>query len=441
MRLGLVFVMLLSAATQTDAAPKVAFPYEARIEASETYARSGPGSKYYPTAKLKAGQRVIVHRHDPGGWHQIAPPTGSFSWVQARYVQKTADGRGTINTNDVVAWIGSFESDIREIYQRKLAEGDDVQILGEKQLPPTSGSGPPELWYRIAPLRGEWRWVAGQALSPAPRQTEPLADDSADDLFNKPIEVGSQARSAAPAAESQPFEKPVSRTTERNYLDQETSPTGGAGAIVDRPVVRRKGNPSSTHRANAASGAKPDARLDAQLEELDRLDARFRAILDKDPLEWDFSEVERDYRALRGERVSESVQQMIDVRLTRIEGYRKTRAEHEELERLSQETLQRDAELAEIQRRHEAQLASLRQPLFDGAGVVQRSALRRKGAPQYVLLAPTGKVLAYLVAAPGVNLETWLGRSAGVSGSRVPHPELKADLITVFRLTPVRLSP
>jgi hypothetical protein len=56
-------------------------------------------------------------------------------------------------------------------------------------------------------------------------------------------------------------------------------------------------------------------------------------------------------------------------------------------------------------------------------------------------LAPTGRVLAYLVPAPGVNLENWVGRAAGVSGSRIPHPELKSELITVNRLTPVNLVP
>ena len=58
-----------------------------------------------------------------------------------------------------------------------------------------------------------------------------------------------------------------------------------------------------------------------------------------------------------------------------------------------------------------------------------------------VLLNPSGRVLAYLVPSPGVNLETWVGRAAGVVGPRTPNSELKSDLITVNRLTPVRLTP
>jgi hypothetical protein len=158
-------------------------------------------------------------------------------------------------------------------------------------------------------------------------------------------------------------------------------------------------------------------------------------------LEWDFGQVEHDYQALRRETDSGNIQQMIDTRLIRIAGYRETRTKEEDLARVQSETARRDAELAEIQRRQEAQLASLRQPRFDGAGLVQRSALTRRGAPPYVLLAPSGRVLAYLVPAPGVNLDGWIGRAAGVYGSRLLHPELKADLITVNRLTAVRLVP
>ena len=58
-----------------------------------------------------------------------------------------------------------------------------------------------------------------------------------------------------------------------------------------------------------------------------------------------------------------------------------------------------------------------------------------------MLLNPSGRVLAYLVPTPGVNLEAWVGLAAGVDGPRTPNRELKADLITVNRLTPVRLTP
>ena len=52
--------------------------------------RSGPSDKFYPTSKLLKGDHVTVLREakDAQGWLEIKPPTGSFSWIKAKYVQK-----------------------------------------------------------------------------------------------------------------------------------------------------------------------------------------------------------------------------------------------------------------------------------------------------------------------------------------------------------------
>ncbi len=427
MRSFLLTLAVALLASRAQAAPHVKFPYETTVEVDETYVRSGSSTRYYPTGKLRRGESVIVHRHDPGGWFMIAPPPGSFSWVKAQYVEKTGGDRGVITKNSVVARVGSFESDIREVYQRTLAQGDDVRILGEKLLAPEDGSGQAELWYRIEPPRGEWRWIKGQDVAPPQGHGERVASG---DPFEAPLTTERRARSSPRADDDSPsFERPLADTSHREYNDDRDR----EAPVAKRPLVRKPIRPGN---------AKPvDRRQETILDELDRLDARFRSILLKAPLEWDFGELEHDYQSLRSETDSANVRQMIDARLDRIAGYRKTRGEEEELARIQNETARRDAELAEIQRRQEAQLASLRQPKFDGAGVVERSALARPGAPRYVLLAPGGRVLAYLAPAPGISLEGWVGRAAGVSGSRIRHPELKADLITVNRLAPVRLAP
>ncbi|MGE5191933.1 MAG: hypothetical protein ACM3U2_05480, partial [Deltaproteobacteria bacterium] len=259
----------------------------------------------------------------------------------------------------------------------------------------------------------------------------------AGDPFEAPVTSDRPKRPAPPLPraddDSPSFEKPIADSQNHEYLDDAAAPRNRERPIANRPLVRKESKTGTAKPGNH--------RQDGILDELDRLDARFRSILIKPVLEWDFGQLETDYQALREETDSSNVQQMIDSRLNRIADYRKTRSEEEELARVQTETARRDAELAEIQRRQEAQLASLRQPRFDGAGIVERSALTRRGAPRYVLLAPGGRVLAYLVPAPGVSLEGWVGRAAGVNGSRVPHPELKSDLITVNRLTPVRLIP
>lgn len=77
---------------------------------------------------------------------------------------------------------------------------------------------------------------------------------------------------------------------------------------------------------------------------------------------------------------------------------------------------------------------------FDGAGIVQRAAASQSGAPQYVLLAPDGRVLTYLQPGPGVNLEAYVGKSMGLLGQRAFRQDLNADLLVVRQATPVRLK-
>jgi hypothetical protein len=77
---------------------------------------------------------------------------------------------------------------------------------------------------------------------------------------------------------------------------------------------------------------------------------------------------------------------------------------------------------------------------FAGAGIIQRAAVAAPGAPQHVLVAPGGKILAYLQAGPGVNLEGSIGRSMGVRGNRAHNPQLRMDHIVVQNMTPVRIT-
>jgi hypothetical protein len=78
---------------------------------------------------------------------------------------------------------------------------------------------------------------------------------------------------------------------------------------------------------------------------------------------------------------------------------------------------------------------------FDGAGIIQRSAAVAPGGPRHVLIAPNGRILAYLQGERSLNLDQFLGRSMGVSGPRYQHRALRNEVIIVRRLAPVRLLP
>jgi hypothetical protein len=78
---------------------------------------------------------------------------------------------------------------------------------------------------------------------------------------------------------------------------------------------------------------------------------------------------------------------------------------------------------------------------LDGAGIVQQAATQIPGGPRHVLLAPNGRILAYLYPDRGVNLDAYVGRSMGIFGPRSYRTELRNDLIVVRGMVPVRLVP
>ena len=185
------------------------FPYEAIVNVEDgEFVRSGPGPKYYPTVRLRKGDRVIVHRHDPGGWCMISPPPGSFSWIRAEHVQKSGKDSGVLKTNGVVVHIGStINPEEFTTVQANLSKSDAVEILGEKNFQFDDG---PRLMYKISPVKREWRWIPRKSIvavdalrsDPFPpeqpqrkKRTGPVAN-AEDDSFAQPISTGSSSHDA-----------------------------------------------------------------------------------------------------------------------------------------------------------------------------------------------------------------------------------------------------
>jgi hypothetical protein len=63
--------------------------YTAEVVSAEAVARCGPTDKFYPTNRLRPGERLQVLGSVPGGQYlRIVPPKGSFSWVETRFVRQ-----------------------------------------------------------------------------------------------------------------------------------------------------------------------------------------------------------------------------------------------------------------------------------------------------------------------------------------------------------------
>jgi hypothetical protein len=449
MRPLLVAITVLLLATSPVRAQSTTFPYEAIVDADDVYARSGPGKRYYPTMKVRSGLRVSVYRHDPGGWYMIAPPPGSFSWIRVEHVRRTSRNAGELIADNVVARVGSAFSDVRDVEQRRLSTGDRVEILDEKTLDVDGRDVP---MYKIKPPRNEYRWISGQYLA-------------------RPDKIAARRRSLSERSLSDgsgddggsPFDRKPNA-----YVVDDKPRASTRNGIRERPLVR-------TLHGDAVRRSLPSqAQIEADRRQLRKLDDRFRSELRQKTGEWNFVTLDTDYKQLRKDAALPALASQVDMRLAAVERYSAIKQEYVAFVKLTRETDLREAQLTAMVRRPRPRIEppSVRpsrprapeetggvgplppkppipsQPInaqprrkYAGAGIVQRSATTFTGAPRYVLLAPNGRILAYLQGVEGVDLSRAIGKAMGITGSRDYRSDLQTDLIRVRSYTPIRLRP
>ena len=133
-------------------------PYSVYIAVPKAFAHCGPSDEYYRTDPLRQGQELQVYAETDDGWLGIRPPPESFCWVPAETVQKdSGELEGVVIEDRTVAWIGTHLGRARSYrWQVQLAKGEPVTVIGRSER---EGPDGPQLWYRIVPPSGEYRWV------------------------------------------------------------------------------------------------------------------------------------------------------------------------------------------------------------------------------------------------------------------------------------------
>lgn len=353
MRSALIVPLLFAAtAVSSVRAQDHSFPYEAVVDADQVSVYSGPGQTiYYPTGKLSRGDRVIVHRHDLGGWYMIAPPPGSFSWIRADYVRTSprtplpqGEGsgvrvRGVLTANNVVVRVGSELGEQRDVEQIRLSTGAEVEILGETTFSTEHG---PLRMYKIKPPPGEYRWIQGQFVVP-------VGDERNVVRIQRPV-----LRVEGPEPGSRSTIDHASRTeNEASSLNASIPPnTSAAPGLTDQLGNNR----AVLHDGPTAEELEPDRKR------LEELDARFHDIVQRETAQWNFTQLERDYRTLQDEAAHPAVAGQIDLRLTALERYQTIKREYDEFVRLMEDTSRREAQLASLQQQQQSQPSRTTQP-------------------------------------------------------------------------------
>ena len=437
MRLTLMIFACISLFPATLFAQQGGQEYE--VLSDDVFIRSGPGRQNYATGKLSPGDRVFVHRKDPGGWLVITPPQGSFDWILADNVdvieepQSNRPGRGLVKKPKALARIGSrLEKSRRDHYRITLSKNTSVKIIGQGMLNSPEG---PRLWYKIEPPVGDRRWILGQFVQPVGKDNDGL------DPFSQEGMTGENRDLPSPDQRRQ-RSRAFLADQKQEYDPEEKSPR--KNGLVPRKMVRTQGTPRNSTKTNTIKTGPSQAELQDDRARIAALDRQFREILRRETGQWFFDDLEQNYLNLKRSAAHHVTRRHVDLRLKKMAEYQKIKTEHDAFVTLTKKSKDREAKILSMRSQQHSKGKSstpstAKKPRFSGAGIIQRSVGAPAGAPQHVMIAPDGKILAYLTATKGIDLDKHLGRAMGINGPRNHRAEWHTDHIRVEQLTPVRL--
>jgi SH3-like domain-containing protein len=390
MRWRFLGAVLLAACSAQPAAAEE-FPYVAYVNTDDVYVRSGPGRNYYPTDKQRRGARVEVYRHDPGGWLAIRPPRASFAWVQKRHLDPETDRLASVNSDRVVARVGSRFSEVRDVIQVRLEKGEKVELLAA----PRDDSP----WCKIAPPAGEFRWV-----------------------FSKYVDRELPSDLAADAREAERSHDAISRRDEPDddpgvHLASSQSDAGSADTADDpRTSAGTRSRPALDRRSTVG-------------RQLTRLEVELSVMVAEDISAWSFGDLQR-----RAEDVLKQAQTPVErgqarILMSKLERFADIGARHQALRRPPGETGPGNVPV------RTTQPAGRDMDQFDGVGRLSPVISDKVGGPQYALVDDANAVISFITPAPGVNLRPYVDRHIGVSGQRGYMTDLQRQHISVQRVT------
>lgn len=264
---SVIFALVGPAAAQQS---QPAYPFDAEIAANDVYVRSGPGSNYYPTTKLHAGDKVRA-LGEQFGWIKIAPPTGSFSYVDMTMVDKTGPTTGKVKVENLRVYAGSSLSTKKRELQAMLAKDAAVTIAGDA-----------DGFYKIEPPSGAVLWVSGQFVR-RPGDKTPLVKPAVQDTGHVPIRPKPAAGATDGGTTGLPTVPGGTMGTRTGSTPATTPPAGPTVKVGEREPDRWTPFVSSGSTGAQLTAAEAELRTVLKKQEftiaqLETLRSRFEAI-------------------------------------------------------------------------------------------------------------------------------------------------------------------
>jgi hypothetical protein len=406
-------------------------PYEARVVATGASVHSGPGDNFYPTDTLAQGDVVEVYQEKAGGWLAIRPPVNSYSWVAAAELKMRDGGLAEVISDGVASRIGSRLSDKHNAAQVRLKKGEVVEVLDEEII----GD---EKWYKISPPDGEFRWIraplvervgviqmaSAESTAPAVTASEAKADAVAPPLMP-----------TTPAASPPPLSSAPQTAT--------TPPPTSAAPPTPSPTASAAPAPAAPTAKSPASG--PVA--DDLSRELAAIELRLSRMVAAPVNLWNTERLERDAAQLLARAQTTAERDAVQVTLNKIRqfaaiGHRTNQLPATAAAQNGQPganptpgTVGQPGAIAGGTAADVGQVTG--NGAYDAVGILRPVVSRRPGAPQFALVDDRGQVLSFVTPSPDVNLQPYLGRRVGVTGSRGFISEFNRTHVTAARVAPL----
>jgi SH3-like domain-containing protein len=402
---GNCFLGLTIFVATTVAAADQSFPYKVAVKARDVTVWSGPGSQFYATGQITAGDEIEVYQRKGGGWLAIRPPEGSFSWIEANKLRMTNDPDvAKIVGNRAVAWVGSERGAVEDHkWQVKLDPGEPVQLMSRRSMSIFRGDEQRD-FYQIAPPVGEFRWVQERDIEPLVEQASAI--DSRSDIQLAEFQVVAE-EATEPA------------TARDGFVARETMPTDSPAARVASLAPRTSFRPSEAGRADFESLAT-------------MLDVRLSETVSKEPSQWRLAALRQDAEALLEQSDTTLHRGKARLLLENIKEFEKLQLNYAGIANPEADTLLTEPRSASTL--PTAPGSSDFDPRFDGRGWLLPVHSSRQASPPYALLDQQGQILTFVSPAPGLNLHRYLRKEVGIFGQRsraefLNKPHLTADRI------------
>jgi uncharacterized protein YraI len=405
-----------------------AAPYSAAVKTAEAEVRSGPSAdpKMYVTNRLRQGDVVQVVKAREDGWLEIKPPTGSFSWINTRFVDRTSQQNPTyvVVTQDdypVPVRIGSSVVDEKPTVEGpRLPRGTLVVAIGNPLTSQDEG-----MWLPIEPPPQEVRYIRADVVQATKTNEPPMAP---------PAAVGTASGGGAAPAPPAPAPPP-----------SEINLSGGGGS----------GSTTTTSTSNAPAPAAPPADPDSpegmwqQAQQMEQAGRKAEAESLYTKLAHKVSQVNHDlamkcYNRIHylKEGIRTAAQQggfaltlmqrptgsAADNRLSPTPGNTNTPAVDCHVT-----ACPGDAQVASYGAVNNP--APTLDPQVMGPGLL-RLAGRGIDNQRAYALEDRGQLLMYVTAQPGVNLESYVGRIVSLYGPMVYRGDLNKNYMRVMSVTP-----